>query len=671
MIGLIKKIKKVEFLIVVVLLLCLVKMAIAANPVFIDVPTTIEAPEDQTYYFNVTASDPDEEYPLNFTDDSEEIVPVFYMSKLNSTAALINFTPTNDDVNEHTGGVHISIIVKDTSFESALQDVLVNITNTNDPPNITSYWPTDLTPSVAENSSAGFSVNYSASDPDTPYGDVLTVEWLKDGVNQSSNITWTYRPSWCEAGDYNITLNVTDSYNASDTQTWNLTVTNTNRKPVLNNTLENISLTEDVNSTNVIDLDEYFYDNDTIECSGSNKDTLIFNVTGNSSVKVIINTSDNKVSFNPTVNWFGNETIYFTAYDSYNTTDSNNITINVTNVNDAPVLDEIAGQSFAENVSFSLTVTASDPDNDVVSGTDTLTFYDNTTMFDIDPSTGVISFTPQSSDVSNHTVNITVGDGSLNDSQVVWFNVSSNNAPVLDAVGSQTAEEATAFSMTVTASDADGDTLTFSSNYSRFTVTTISSTSASFSFTPNNDDVGNHSIEIFVNDSWNAVDSEVIWLNISNINNPPELDAIENQSITLNKTKYLNVTASDADNDDLTFYTNDSKFNVTTVDNSYGSFNFTFSSTDDIGNYTVNVTVSDGAKNDSQLVGFFIYDNRPPVFESISKQSPQEDSIFFLNISANDPDYDNLTFGTNSTLFNLTHVNASMATLNYLQCKCN
>ncbi len=656
---------KIGFLIAIAILVCSVKVVFAANPTFINVPTTIEVAQDSTYNFTVTASDADGEYPLNFTDDSEDLVSVFDMGKINSTAALINFTPTNDDVNEHTGGVHISIIVKDTSFESILQDVLVNITNVNDPPNITSYVPTDLTPSVAENYSVGFSFNYTATDPDTAYGDVLTIEWLKDGVNQSSNTTWTYSPNYCDAGIYNITLNVTDSGELEDTQPWNLSVNNTNRVPVLNNTIGNVSVTEDINNTNAIDLDEYFYDNDTIECTGANQDSLTFNVTGNSSVKVVIDTSDNKVSFNPTPNWFGNETIYFTVYDSYNTTDSNNITINVTNVNDAPVLDAIANQSFAENVSFELTVTASDPDNDIVPGLDTLTFYDNTSLFNINPSSGVISFTPTNADVGIHIVNITVSDSSLNDSQLVWFNVTANNPPVLDSIGNQTGEEGTAFSMTVTASDPDSDTLVFSSNYSRFTVATVNSTAATFSFTPDNDDVGNHTIEIFVNDSWNAVDSEVIWLNIINVNNPPVLANIENQSITLNKTFTLSVTASDADSDPLTYYTNDTTFNVTTISNSYGFFNLTFNSTNDIGNFTVNVTVSDGAKNDSQLVGFSVYDNRPPVFNAVSDQTLTEDTIFFLNISADDPDYDNLTFDTNSTLFNLTWVNASMSKLNF------
>lgn len=658
---------KITFLIAIVLLLSLVRVVVAADPVFIDVPSNITVAQDANYNFTVTAYDPDAEYPLNFTDDSEGLVPVFYMKNYNQTAALINFTPTNDDVNEHTGGEYISIIIYDdgTPPETEISTFLVNITNVNDAPNITSYDPADLTPSVAENLSTGSSFNYTASDPDSEYGDVLTVEWLKDGVNQSSNTTWTYYPNWCEAGSYNITLNVTDSDGLSDTQTWNITVNNTNRVPVLNNTLENVSVTEDINNTNAIDLDEYFYDNDTMECSGSNKDNLTFNVTGNSSVEVVINTSDNKVSFNPTPNWFGNETIYFTAYDQYNTTDSNNITINVTNVNDAPVLDAIANQTLAENVSFRLTVNASDPDNNISPGLDTLTFYDNTSLFDINSSSGLINFTPHTPDIGIHIVNITVGDGSLNDSQLVWFNITPNNPPILDSIANQTVEEGTAFSLTVTASDADNDTLTFSSNYSRFTITSINSTAADFNFTPTNDDVGNHSITIYVNDTWNASDSEVIWLNISNINNPPVLDAIENQTITLNKTFMLNISATDADGDSLTFYSNDSKFNITTINSTHGSFNLTFDSTDDIGNYTVNITVSDSAKNDSQLLGFSIYDNRQPVFDSIGQQNLTEDSIFFLNISASDADNDDLTFGTNSTMFNLTAVNASMATLNF------
>lgn len=61
---------------------------------------------------------------------------------------------------------------------------------------------------------------------------------------------------------------------------------------------------------------------------------------------------------------------------------------------------------------YSCDIDASDYDNTVTSGIQTLTFSDNSTLFDINPSTGLIQFTPNSSQGGNYTIIITVQDNS-------------------------------------------------------------------------------------------------------------------------------------------------------------------------------------------------------------------------------------------------------------------
>ena len=70
----------------------------------------------------------------------------------------------------------------------------------------------------------------------------------------------------------------------------------------------------------------HFYDID--------NDNLSYNVTGNSSVRIIINQTTKNVTLTPTSNWYGTETIYFTATDGQYTADSNNIILTVSNAND-------------------------------------------------------------------------------------------------------------------------------------------------------------------------------------------------------------------------------------------------------------------------------------------------------------------------------------------------
>jgi len=98
---------------------------------------------------------------------------------------------------------------------------------------------------------------------------------------------------------------------------------------------------------------------------------------------------------------------------------------------------------------------------------------------------------------------------------VVIFTITKNRAPVIDSIGNQTAIEDIAFSLTINASDADGDTLTFSDNTSLFG---INSSTGLISFTPNASQVGVYQIQINATDDDNATDSANFWLNISEVN---------------------------------------------------------------------------------------------------------------------------------------------------------
>ncbi|GEM_PF-2856449 len=89
-----------------------------------------------------------------------------------------------------------------------------------------------------------------------------------------------------------------------------------------------------------------------------------------------------------------------------------NVTYNVSS-NVAPVLASIGSKDLVSGESFSYDVNANDANND------TLAYSDDTSMFVIDPSTGMINFTPSTE--GNYTINISVSDGSLGDSEsVVW-----------------------------------------------------------------------------------------------------------------------------------------------------------------------------------------------------------------------------------------------------------
>ncbi|MDD5086659.1 MAG: Ig-like domain-containing protein [Candidatus Nanoarchaeia archaeon] len=354
--------------------------------------TNFNLTQDMLFEVQINATDPDND-TIVFTDNAgspEAYWPVFNM---NGTG-FISFTPTNDDVGTHKVGISIEDGINDPITKNFYFDV----ENVNDPPHIVNWTPVILTPETTENNSIGFSFQYNATDPDLPYGDVLTVEWIVDGMINESNFnetsgSWTLTTGFCEPRYRNITLRVTDLENESDSITWNLSIININRIPLWNKTISNITWEEDVNLINNISLDEYFNDPDYTECG----DNMIFSSTGNSNVTINIGSSfPHYASLYPASDWFGTEEVFITLNDGYTTTDSNNFILNVTNIPDAPAIQPISDQDAYCYAEFSYQVNASDVDGDE------LVYYDNTSLFDINSSTGLIFFIPETGQINNY-----------------------------------------------------------------------------------------------------------------------------------------------------------------------------------------------------------------------------------------------------------------------------
>ncbi len=80
-----------------------------------------------------------------------------------------------------------------------------------------------------------------------------------------------------------------------------------------------------------------------------------------------------------------------------------------------------------------------------------------------------------------------------------------NYPPQITAISSQTATSGTAFSLQVSATDAEGDNLTYSDNTSLFAI----SSSGLISFTPTSSNVGVHNISITVAESSSCTSNEV------------------------------------------------------------------------------------------------------------------------------------------------------------------
>ncbi|MBD3209260.1 PKD domain-containing protein, partial [Candidatus Woesearchaeota archaeon] len=220
------------------------------------------------------------------------------------------------------------------------------------------------------------------------------------------------------SGASNITINVTDTFGKVGQGVILVTVEEVNDLIILDD-IPDVTFAED-GFDDRIALDDYVADVETADAD------IDWTYTGNVEVIVSIDPATRVVTFTATAEWSGMETITFTAEDADGATASDAVTVNVTSVNDAPVLDTIGPLSATENAPFFFDVNASDVD------LDTLTFSDDTDLFDIDPSTGVISFTPTYDDSGIYLVTITVSDGQLQDDEQVTLTIENvNRAPTV------------------------------------------------------------------------------------------------------------------------------------------------------------------------------------------------------------------------------------------------
>ncbi len=124
-------------------------------------------------------------------------------------------------------------------------------------------------------------------------------------------------------------------------------------------------------------------------------------------------------------------------------------------LNTAPVITSSATASGTEDVAFSYTATATDAENDA------LTFTFSALSSWLSASGAVVTGTPTEG-VTSGSFRVVVSDGSLTNTLDVSITVAAvNDAPVITSSATATGTEDVAFSYTVTATDAEGATITF------------------------------------------------------------------------------------------------------------------------------------------------------------------------------------------------------------------
>ncbi|MDD5177716.1 MAG: Ig-like domain-containing protein [Candidatus Nanoarchaeia archaeon] len=380
----------------------------------------------------------------------------------------------------------------------------------------------------------------------------------------------------------------------------------------------------------------FYYDINTSASAGS---TIVY--SDNSSMFGIDPTSG-EISFTPASGQEGNHSI--TIWANNTICDTNNTYIDgefiLEIISNSPILDPIGDLTATEDQEYYIEINATDPN-----GLD-LTYASDSTIFTINPITGVISFTPTNSEVGSYDITINVtNSANLYDSETINFTVTNvNDAPALTEVPNFTIEsgdelyEDVLFEYDVNATDPDNDAIKFYDNTSLFV---IAEETGIILFTPTYSDVGNYSVEIYVVDG-SALDSQVVLFEIINVNDPPILDSIGSKTVESGNSLEFYVYATDEEeNYPLTFISNDTIMNLTFVNNTAALVNATYSGA---ATYSINITVNDteGAE-DSEIISFTITAaSQAPVIDTYYPTtlsfSMNEGSTQEFNITSSDPD---------------------------------
>ncbi len=266
----------------------------------------------------------------------------------------------------------------------------------------------------------------------------------------------------------------------------------------------------------------------------ADNDTLSYSCNYTHDGWPVIDTNNGNISFLPTNEHVG------VIYMQVNVSDNNGTTpgycvvdlvVHVTNTNDAPELSAVGSVegdpalptfTTQEGVLFSITFTASDDD-----AGDTLIFSDDTSLFDIDSSTGSVAFIPTNDQVGTHSFNITVDDGTDPVSQEFRLTIQNRNEkpgiPFINSpIDNATFKIGQAINFSVDAvSDPDlvhGDVLTYTWSFT--TGDTEVGQNVSYTFA----EEGRYLVNLTVEDSGKLKSWATVWVNIEGVGELPSAD---------------------------------------------------------------------------------------------------------------------------------------------------
>ena len=435
-----------------------------------------------------------------------------------------------------------------------------------------------------------------------------------------------------------------------------------------------LSLSDDSVSTDEDNsLDFSPLGNDTIDV-GSDYYGLSVSISAASNGSASLD-ENNNIVYTPNENYFGSDSLTYTVSVD-GTSASANISIDVISVNDAPTFkDFVSTSSIDENTLNVLSVAVEDVEDDVIgyslSGNDAEKLSISTS--------GAITFktnpdfeTPVDINSDNsYEITIEASDGTdtVSDNLVITIlDVENEGNPIIDGLSSQSVSENEPIAISFTVTDPQSDTITYSLSGVDKDLFTLTFDGLNASLTasgkdyelPEDSDTNNvYLISVNFSDDLNTTSQEV-EISINNINdNDPVITSVNSFTVPENQQSVTTLTASDADNDTLTFSISggdSSSLEITDLGllSLKNNPNFEIKN-----NYTFTASVTDGLYSASTPMTVNISDvNEVPLFGAIAGAISVNENIntALTTITASDEDGDTLSYslvGDDSSLLSI------------------
>ncbi len=250
--------------------------------------------------------------------------------------------------------------------------------------------------------------------------------------------------------------------------------------------------------------------------------------------------ANHQFSYTPNTNWFGKDTVKYILTDS-EFSDTALLAITVNPVNDAPVITSKAPTSFRKGTKYTYTVVATDAESN------TLTYTLSNAPAGMVINGNVISWTPAAGVLTSGKVTLTVSDGLLKDTEI--FTVLPNEAPKIISDAPSTATEDIAYTYTVTATDNEGDALTYSISNQPANMQINSNV---ISWVPREGIFTSGEITLTVSDG-DLNDTQIFSIKVTPVNDAPIITSAPPSTATNGKLYTYTVTASDTEDSTLTY----------------------------------------------------------------------------------------------------------------------